>query len=389
MRRTASIVALLLGACSQGGADADAAAPAAQASAAAAPDRGRAAQGPARALPRGALRAQRVQIMDMNGFGEPLPALFVLVPSGWRAQGGVQWGQQFMCTNGYNFNWYAQSPDGAQTVAILPQQRWETNNYGGGVSNPGCGNAPITSVQQYLQQAIGGLRSGGRMLQFRPRPDLVRNVAYLNQRTPTAMGEMRTWVEAGEALFAFQDQGRQMSGVMVATAVFSLSRMAGLNPGQTMDALTGSAYPGFLATAPDGQLNARFAEAIRQSFVVNPAWQAAISGHNTRIARGAAEEVAKQGKIIAEYNDYVSLIRKEMAATRAKSDEDRQREFGELIRGTETYDDGRAPGGQVELSSMYNHAWRLNDGSYVLSDDASFDPWKDLGVAGEQLGRTK
>jgi hypothetical protein len=336
-----------------------------------------------------ALRAQRVQIMDMNGFGEPLPALFVLVPSGWRAQGGVQWGQQFMCTNGYNFNWYAQSPDGAQTVAILPQQRWETNNYGGGVSNPGCGNAPITSVQQYLQQAIGGLRSGGRMLQFRPRPDLVRNVAYLNQRTPTAMGEMRTWVEAGEALFAFQDQGRQMSGVMVATAVFSLSRMAGLNPGQTMDALTGSAYPGFLATAPDGQLNARFAEAIRQSFVVNPAWQAAISGHNTRIARGAAEEVAKQGKIIAEYNDYVSLIRKEMAATRAKSDEDRQREFGELIRGTETYDDGRAPGGQVELSSMYNHAWRLNDGSYVLSDDASFDPWKDLGVAGEQLGRTK
>jgi hypothetical protein len=203
------------------------------------------------------------------------------------------------------------------------------------------------------------------------------------------MGEMRTWVEAGEALFSYSQQGREMSGVAVATAVFSLSRMAGPGRGQTMDALTGFVFPGFAATAPKGQLNLQVAEAIRQSFVPNPAWQAAIADHNLRIARGAAQEIAKRARIISEYNDYVSLIRKEVSDTRAASDERRQREFGEVIRGNQNYDDANAPGGRVELSNLYDHAWRLNDGSYVLSNDAGFDPWKDLGVEGRRLARTQ
>ena len=32
-----------------------------------------------------------------------------------------------------------------------------------------------------------------------------------------------------------------------------------------------------------------------------------------------------------------------------------------------------------------SHAWRLNDGSYVLSNDATFEPWRDLGVEGHRL----
>jgi len=43
----------------------------------------------------------------------------------------------------------------------------------------------------------------------------------------------------------------------------------------------------------------------------------------------------------------------------------------------------------VELSGYYDHAWRLNDGTYVLSNDAGFDPWKDLGVQGQRLEATK
>jgi hypothetical protein len=333
-------------------------------------------------LPPGALRAQMVQIMDMNGFGQPLPA-------GWRAQGGVQWGQQFMCTNGYNFSWYAQSPDGAQVVAILPQARWESNNYGAGPSTPGCGSAPFQNLQQYLQYVATSQRQGARVLGFRPRPDLARTLAYMNQATPSPMGEMRTWVEAGEMQFAWQERGREMRGLLVASAVFSLQRNSALGNGQTMDAMTGFVLPGFAATGPAGEFNPQFAEAIRQSFVPNPGWQSAIAGHNTRIAQGAAAEVAKRGKIIAEYNDYVSLVRKEVSDARAKSDERNNRQFGELMRGTKNYDDADAPGGRVELSHMYDHAWRLNDGSYVLSNDASFDPWKDLGVEGRRLAGTQ
>jgi len=54
-----------------------------------------------------------------------------------------------------------------------------------------------------------------------------------------------------------------------------------------------------------------------------------------------------------------------------------------------TYNDPNAPGGQVELSNLYNHAWRLNDGSYVLSDDAAFEPFRDIGVDGKRLEKTQ
>jgi hypothetical protein len=60
-----------------------------------------------------------------------------------------------------------------------------------------------------------------------------------------------------------------------------------------------------------------------------------------------------------------------------------QREFGEAIRGVETYADRN--GGTVELDHTYNHAWQLDDGSYVLTDDNFFEPYRDLGLSGERL----
>lgn len=350
-----------------------------------------AAGGPApraRSLPAGALRVQQVQIMDTNGFERPLPAAFGFVPVGWTTRGGVQWGRQFMCTNGYAFDWQAVSPDGAQTVAVLPQEHWEANNYGGAPATPGCAVAAIQSARHYLEERIARIASAARVVDYRARPDLAAKFAHLNAATPAPMGEMRTWVEAGEVLFEYEAQGRPMRGVLAAVTIFSLSRMAGLG-GQTMDALSGTSLPAFLATAPQGALNLRITEAIRQSFLPNPEWEARIAGHNNAIARVTREETAKRARMNAEYNDYVSRIRSELADARATSDQRRQREFGEVIRGVETWDDANAPGGRVELSSLYDHAWRLNDGSYVLSDSANFDPWQDLGVEGRRLGRTE
>jgi hypothetical protein len=200
---------------------------------------------------------------------------------------------------------------------------------------------------------------------------------------------MRTWVEAGEVLVEYQQQGRPMRGVVAATAALSLMRTRGVSPGQTMEAFTGFAFPGFVASGPAEQFSPQFAETIRQSFLANPAWQANISRHNGAIARVAAQEVAKQAKAISEYNDYVSLLRQQVSQTQAASDERRQRQFGEVIRGTQNYDDANAAGGRVELSNLYDHAWRLNDGSYVLSNDSSFEPYRDLGVEGQKLEQTR
>ena len=42
----------------------------------------------------------------------------------------------------------------------------------------------------------------------------------------------------------------------------------------------------------------------------------------------------------------------------------------------------------VELSSHYNHGWRLGDGTYVGTDDPNFDPGQ-FGVEGQELQRVR
>src|SRR3954469_24921264 len=103
-----------------------------------------AAHGAAHADPaRAVLRFEKGMIVDATGFEAPMAATTLFLPAGWKTQGGVQWGGQFARTNGYNFDWRAQSPAGSETISVLPQMRWETNNYGAGASTPGCQAAPF------------------------------------------------------------------------------------------------------------------------------------------------------------------------------------------------------------------------------------------------------
>ena len=64
------------------------------------------------------------------------------------------------------------------------------------------------------------------------------------------------------------------------------------------------------------------------------------------------------------------------------------REFNEYIRGVETYNDP-INGGSVQLDNTYDNAWQLNDGTYVLTDDPSFNPYAATGQDGQRLEPTQ
>jgi hypothetical protein len=338
--------------------------------------------------PRAVLRVEKAMIVDATGFEAPMAAATLFLPAGWKSQGGVLWGQQFACTNGYNFDWKAQSPDGSETIAVLAQTRWETNNYGAGPSTPGCQSAPFTTSRQYLEAVVQRWHPGARPLDFRQREDLMREAASYNTNTPMPLGFTNTWADAGELLFAFNEGGRDMRGSAAATVVFSLTRTQAPGTAQ-MDALTAFALPGYGVTAPNGKLNLTFFDAIRKTMQPNPQWSQRIANHNGAIAQVALEESRKRAAIISSTNAEIAKIREEAWNASQESADRRAREFGELIRGVETYNDANAPGGAVQLSNQYNNAWRLTDGSYVLTNDASFQPYRDLGVDGQKLEQAK
>lgn len=329
-------------------------------------------------------------IVDATGFAQPMAAASIFVPHGWRTDGGVYWAREFMCTNGYNFIWTAYAPDQSMSIGIAPQTAWEMNSMGAAPTRPGCQIQQIQSARQYLQMQVQNTIRGARILDYRDRPDLIREIGFQPSRTPMPAGEIRKWAEGGEILFAFNQNGRDMRGSMAAVVQFDhnisdYSQVAGGLPGSRTEFLSAFAHPGWVATAPNGQFNFAFFEALRKSIRPNPQWGKAIAGHNTRIALGALEETRKRAAMVQETNDYISKLRQETWNSQQESADRRFREFGELMKGVETYKDEWGPGGQRELSSHYNHAWRLRDGTYVLTDDANFDPWRDLKLEGQKL----
>jgi hypothetical protein len=248
----------------------------------------------------------------------------------------------------------------------------------------------VQSVRQYLQMQVDSSIRGARLLDYRDRPDLLREIGFQPSRTPMPAGEIRRWAEAGEVLFAFSHNGRDMRGAMAAVVQFDhtisdYTQMMGNVPGARSEFISAFAHPGWMATAPNGQFNFAFFEALRRSIRPNPQWSRAIAGHDAAIGQVALEESRKRSQMIAETNDHIARLRQETWDLQQESADRRAREFGELMKGVETYRDESGPGGQTELSANYSHAWRLEDGTYVLTDDAAFDPWRDLNLEGEKL----
>src|SRR5690606_7485846 len=113
---------------------------------------------------------------------------------------------------------------------------------------------------------------GVKLLDYRPRPDVLKEISALSSQTPLAGGAyMETAVDAGEVLVAFNERGRDLRGTVAAAVILwhshfpgSPSPMAGVPATLDMDVFGGSNLPAFGAFAPDGALDLRTAELIRK-----------------------------------------------------------------------------------------------------------------------------
>jgi len=100
-------------------------------------------------------------------------------------------------------------------------------------------------------------------------------------------------------------------------------------------------------------------------------------------AKGIADRAAMTSKANAEISQIIRDGEEYRQSVVDKSHE----KWSRVIREVEVYDDPLE--GRIELPNTYEHAWRLDDGSYWMSDDANFDPYRDLGLNGTELDRAE
>ncbi len=343
-------------------------------------------------LPANTLRVQRVEIMDHQGFERAMPAATALIPVGWRTEGGIVW------TIGgciaHNVNWSATSPDGNRGIALFPNEAWNWSNFPSGGGN--CPTAQITSIKQYLENLVSRARPGARVIDFRTREDLAQRLQQLNKVMPMPGGEMRTWVEAGEILIAYTNQnGVDIRETASAVVIFNLNRTATIT-GAVMETLVGQALNGFAVYAPSGQLDFKASELLRKAIRTAPEWSARISKSDALIAKDTADTYAQisadnikgareRREIAAETSRYISDTQKAAWEYRSAMNDELQRKESDVLAGVETYVDPNSNNGEVKLTYNYKNAWRLDDGTYVLTDDLMFEPYKNTGQYGTKL----
>lgn len=328
-----------------------------------------------------------------------MPALRGFVPAGWTARGGLGWGDRCI-SYGYNIDWQAVSPDGGRYgVALLPALAWGQNELAG------CRQRPLASLREVLEQQAQTLWPGARLIDFRPRPDLAGGQAVPSELPGLGLDSpgisMRSWLDAGEAMFAFSaSDGQEMRGTILVSGTFGETRLdpaaGGLQidmtqfpglqlppapPAQTFH--TGGSEWGFATWAPAGHLDLTISEAIRKSFIPTAEWSEAMARHHAaidaRIAQGNAERAAIRRQTSAEIAGMITTGYNERMATADRG----YREHIEAVRGVETYLD--TAGQPVQLDYTYRHAWQLADGSYFLTNDPGFDPYTVFNMDGRQL----
>lgn len=334
-------------------------------------------------------RFQQVEIVDSTGFERPIPAMRGLVPAGWVARGGVVWSPQAQCgADGVQIQWGAWDPVSGAAVETLPAIAWQANNLPiqmppntGGAH---CLHAPITTVRAYLEALVQIVRPGAQVLDFRPQPELLKIAGMEPTRDMLPGGEMRSWAEAGDLLIGYDVQGRNFREVIRGIAVFFTSTMQGVMPGEIRHFLTGSSLPAFGMRAPDGSLDFRLFDSVHRSFRMDPEWGARMAKHNAEMSRINTKGAADRHAIRMQTNREISDMMNKSWADRQASQDRTQEKFVRAIRGVELYADPAA-GRPVELPNTYDHAWRLQDGTYMMTDNPNFDPNVEFGVNGTRL----
>jgi len=192
--------------------------------------------------------------------------------------------------------------------------------------------------------------------------------------------------------------GREVRELIGTVVIFNMMRMPGVMQGEFSETLSIAAMPGFAMRMAEGQLDFQKAEHIRKSMKSNPAWQSRMAKYHAKNAKTQADSSAKiaainrkgaadRARISSNTNNDILDMQMDSWRRQQGSNDRGQREFSETMREVETYNEPYY-GGTVELDNNYDRAFQLDDGTNVLTNDPSFDPYAATGQDGQELEPT-
>ncbi|HEY0979178.1 MAG TPA: hypothetical protein VGE21_17025 [Flavobacteriales bacterium] len=353
---------------------------------------------------------ERVRFMDNTGFQQPAEAFSVLVPKGWKHDGGILWKSLQECrAEMVSARWEVASPDRTITFRSLPSHTWQWASDGLMMQNMqmqaargGCGVGPDMTAEQYLREVLLKELGGATITEVEPNREAEQELAQQASAFQANAGRYGGSTDVRpSAVTARVKWGDGTEGIMLCSVRCITTTMQNAYTGEYqqlgMNTATERSWVRFPA--------ARRAEAetflanLKSSIRTNPAWKEAVENYFAELGRQQDREhhirmaaIDQQTRnMTAAHNQRMADIQAQGAANTQRHNErmanmdnsmrsweqqqasqDRQHtRFVQTIREVETW---QGSGGAVELSSGYDQAWSRGDGTYILSNKPGFDP---------------
>jgi hypothetical protein len=336
-------------------------------------------------------KMQAVQVIDQHGFAKPIPAQSLLIPSGWKFEGNVQWGNRGCFTDFAAITFHAQSPDGKIVIEEFPSFSWQfvdnpavqkylvaENQQGLKVGLKPCPvNPPVHATDVLSKRVMMLYRPGKQIAAMEPSPDLNKyvadRVASIQAQAGKAGKNVDVRADAARARLKYDVDGAPVEE-WITTVSMALGSPS--NDGRGGKRYDNRAFMILAMRAPVGQLeaNERLFNAVRGSIHEETEWENQFLQIVSQLSSAQQVERQKRDQIISQFQQQeIAAIQGVTANAQAGSN---QAAFGEtqLLRGVETYRNPET-GKQYELDSKYGNAWMdKNTNQVILSDDPNLHP---------------
>lgn len=244
-------------------------------------------------------RMQPAQVVDRNGFPQPMVAAEVQIPNGWQTTGGVSWNDATPCiANQLQIGWTAMGPDSLTAFEVLPGFNWQVA--GTEIQMNPCPAAPFRSTREFLEATVQRTRQGARVLEFERLADVEQKMSQQPQANPQA--QVRH--DAGRMLIAYSKDGVDMREML--TAAVSFSQVQG-------NVVAGTAMI-YSQRAPNGALDFSLTQRIADTMRPNPQWMEAMK---QRSLANLQRHSSEQSNSINDWNN------RQMAIINARGQADR------------------------------------------------------------------
>jgi hypothetical protein len=326
-------------------------------------------------------RMKMAQIVDAQGFERPIPSASLLIPVDWQSQSATTWIAKDRC-NGVSTHVLVTGPDG-RAFERFPVYNWvwaddpkplqtafaQRAQMGTHV----CDVMPPMGAQEYLRRNLAKLRPNAQLVGFEPAPKLMQDLQTQAQQTEAAARQSnlkrQVKFDAIKARVKYSLDGKPMEewilAATVATGTFGPMQQWSYN------CVAYSAGQRAPAGTLDGSM--KLFELIASTFRVNPEWQARIAKNALAMQQIQMKGIRDRSAIVAKSAEDRRNIQREGYENQQRVQDSNSTGFSQYIRGVETYRNP-ATGERVDLDSNYGHAWVNNQGVYLLSDQAGFDP---------------